>query len=147
MRIDRHQAHPEDDKNIKLLPVSAASAVRGFQLYVFPEPPETNSLEIINIIAGGETYPIDPNTNFFKSLLAGPDITNAIVQVRASGNFYNATSLPIAVVVTPDNGPSTSYTNIFVRSGSPTTNSFTVTIPSGTTSAIHVWTLRKPITD
>ncbi len=145
MRIDRHQDHPEYDKNIKLLPASATSAVRGFQLFIFP--PETNSLEIISIIADGETYPIDPNTNFFKSLLAGPDITNAIVQVRASGNFYNATNIPIAVVVTPDNGPSTSYTNTLVRSGSPTTNSFTVTIPSGTTSAIHVWTLRNPTTN
>lgn len=147
MRIDRHQDNQKADEQIQMLPPNARRAVRGFQLFVFPEPPETNSLEIINIIADGETYPIDPSNNFFKSLLAGPDLTNAIVQVRSSGNFYNATSLPIAVVVTPDNGPSTSYTNTFVRSGSPTTNSFTVTIPSGTTSAIHVWTLRKPITD
>ena len=136
MRIDSTNTSAANTLQM-LLATTAASATRGAQGFVFPQD---NRLTITNVTAGSNTYSLNPSTPASISLPAGPAITNAIVEVRAEGQFYGATTVPIAVVVTPENGASATYTNSISISNNAGSTNVTVTIPTGTTSTLHVWT-------
>lgn len=133
IRIDSFERFP--GASLQYGTVRAASLTRGSQMFVFPQ---TNLLTIANVTVGANSYSLNTTNPASISLPAGPAITNAIVEVRAEGQFYGATTVPIAVVVTPENGASGTYTNtINLAAGS---TNVTVTIPAGTTSTLHVWT-------
>lgn len=120
---------------IQTSPTSALVSF-GSQTNIFPQD---NRLTIASVTVGGETNPINPLTPAAISLPAGAD-TNAIVRVVASGPFYGALSVPIAVVVTPENGPSATYTNDVSLLNSNGIANVTVTIPAGTISTLNAWT-------
>ena len=106
-------------------------------MFVFPQD---NRLTSASVTAGTNFYSLNPTNPASISLPAGPAITNATVEVRAEGLFYGASSVPIAVVVTPENGASATYTNSISISNNAGSTNVTVTIPTGTTSTLHVWT-------
>ena len=134
VRID--STNVTESRQVQMIPNNAASATRGSQGFVFPEP---NFLTITNVTIGNQTWVLHPSTNFSISLPAGPAV-NALVQIVASGSFYSNSFVPIAVVVTPDQGATTNYLSAISLSNNAGSTNVTVTIPTGTTSTLHVWT-------
>ena len=102
-------------------------------MYVFP--PGNPHLDIIE--AAGQSIPPGTTNGVTLTFPPGPD-TNITVRVQAT-NFTN--TVPIRVVVTPENSPSSSYdAAISMSQGNPASTNVVVTVPTGMTSTIHAWT-------
>lgn len=105
----------------------------GSQMYVFP-PGNSNRLEIVKL--GDRLIPSGSQSGVSITLPAGP-ATNLLVTLQATG-FTN--DLPIRVVLTPENGPSSSYDTNIVMAGGVSTVNVAVNIPFGTISHLAAWT-------
>ncbi len=136
IRIDSFERVP--GASLSYGTVNAVSFTRGSQMFTFP----TNSgvLEITRIEAAGVVTNVSSTAPAIIGLPAGQNVSNAVVRVVAIGSFYDATNVPISVVVTPDNGSAAAFNSSITLFGGRGSNDVTVTIPSGTVSAIHAWT-------
>ncbi len=121
------------DRNAFASITYAGTASRGSQMFVFP--PAAPRLDIIE--AAGTAIPEGTGQLVSVELPVGSS-TNQVVRVQAR-NFTN--DVPISVVVTPDHGPSRTFsTNISLASGNPPVAAVNVTIPAGTVNRINAWT-------
>lgn len=108
-------------------------ATHGSQMFVFPDRiPKLNVVEAAGrSISGGETGSVridlptgSPSTQRIK--IEAKDFTNAVVTLD--------------IVVTPENGPSTTYPAEIKTSDSPPQVSMDVAIPPGIPTRIFAWT-------
>jgi hypothetical protein len=106
----------------------------GSYMHVFPPGPVPR-LDILQ--AAGQNIPEGTNGQVRIVLPIGA-ATNQTVKVQAR-DFTGI--LPIHLVVTPDNAPSTTYTNqIDMTATNLALLTFNVQIPAGTASTINAWT-------
>ncbi|HXG48735.1 MAG TPA: hypothetical protein VNO52_14010 [Methylomirabilota bacterium] len=134
IRID--SANPSLAQALNTWPATAVSVTRGSQDIVFPED---NRLTITNVIVSSTNYAILPDTPATISLPAGSNVV-ATVAIAARGRFYGLSTVPLAVVVAPENGASSNYNAVINLAGERGGANVTVTIPAGTSSTLHVWT-------
>jgi hypothetical protein len=121
------------DRNAFRLITYAGTSSRGSQMFVFP--PVVPRLDIT--AAAGTTIAEGTGQSVSIELPVGSP-TNQVVRVQAR-NFAN--DVPIQVIVTPENGPSRTFsTNISLLSGNPPNVAVNVTIPLGTVNRINAWT-------
>jgi hypothetical protein len=114
-------------------PAPPSVASFGKVLIVFPD--QISRLSILR--AAGRDIPEGTNSPVVVLLPSGSD-TNQVVRVQAR-DFVG--TVPIEVVVTPENGPSRIYpAEINMASGSPAFTDVQVVVPVNTEAAIHAWT-------
>jgi hypothetical protein len=115
------------------LSLSGATVTRGAQMFVFPAV-----VPRLDIVAAAGQAIAEGAANSVQVDLPVGSPTNQTVVVQAR-DFSGL--LPIAVVVTPEVGPSTTYpAQIDMGSGNPARATVNVVIPIGTISRIHAWT-------
>jgi hypothetical protein len=105
---------------------------QGSQMFV--EPPAAGVLHITE--AAGQTIPVPAAAGVQVSLPAGSSQNR---QVKVAGNGF-AANVPISVVVTPENGPSTVYNAEIPIVGGNGEATVDVVIPVGGVTQIHAWT-------
>ncbi|MCI0536361.1 MAG: hypothetical protein L0Z50_14160 [Verrucomicrobiales bacterium] len=116
--------------NFGFSPNTTASV--GGLMVVFPDP--LPRLDIIE--AAGRVIPVDSGPS--QVLLPAGSSPNQTVKVRAR-DFGQ--SVPIRVVLTPDNGPSQAYeAQIDNAAANPAEASVNVTFPVNVLTHVHVWT-------
>lgn len=102
-------------------------------MFVFPTP--LPRLDIVE--ASGTTIPLDTDAPVTIQLPFG-SMTNRTVAVRAQ-DFVS--TVPISVVVTPDQGFPVTYTNVIDNlSVNPATNVIDIVVPVNIPVRIHAWT-------
>ena len=107
-------------------------ATRGTQMIVFP--PVIPRLDITQ--AAGTTIPLNTNGPVTINLVAGANPTNTVT-IRAQ-DFTN--SVPIRVVLTPENGASISYDITLNMTSNPAQTNVTVVFPIGVPTRVDAWT-------
>jgi hypothetical protein len=123
----------QDRLAFRSLALVGATVTRGAQMFVFPAV--QSRLDIIQ--AAGQSVPEGtPNPVQVQLPIGAPTNQTVVVQGR---NFTGL--VPIAVVVTPETGPSTTYSGqLDMSTGNPAQATFNVVIPSGNVSQIAAWT-------
>jgi hypothetical protein len=109
-----------------------AYATRGSQLFVFP--PNPGRLDIIE--AAGRSIAENATSSVEVSLPADAPATQT---VKIQAKNFTAT-VPIRLVVTPENAPSTVRDTEIAVTGGTGVISVEVTLPAGQISQIDVWT-------
>ena len=107
-------------------------ATRGTQMFVFP--PVIPRLDITS--AAGQNIALNTNGPVTIQLPAGANPTN-IVTLRAQ-DFTNA--VPVRLVLTPENGASTSYDFTINMTSNPAQTNVTVVLPIGVPIRVDAWT-------
>lgn len=122
-----------DRSSLSKITLAGQASVGSF-MAVFPGP--VPRLDIVD--AAGTAIP-EGNADPVSILLPFGSTTNRAVTVQARD--FNA-SVPIAVVLTPESGPSQTYqTNINNTAGNnPATVTVNVTVPVNTKVAVNAWT-------
>jgi hypothetical protein len=114
------------------LSVSGVSSI-GSRMVVFP--PVIPQLDIIEV--AGTAIPEGTNSAVSIELPIGSP-TNQTVKVQAR-NFTN--DVPIRVVVTPENAPSSTYDAVILQaSGNPPSTNVDVVLPAGQIYHVDAWT-------
>ncbi len=106
---------------------------RGAQMFVLPTP--LPRLDIVE--AAGRAIPEGTGSLVSVELPVGSS-TNQVIRIQAR-NFTN--DVPIAVAITPENGPSRIFQAVVLQnSGNPPIAAVNVVIPPGTVNRINAWT-------
>jgi hypothetical protein len=122
----------QDNLSYRTLRVTGFSS-RGTRMVVF----STNAPRLDIIEVAGQAIPEGTN-NAVQFVLPAEASTNQTVTVQAR-NFTN--DVPIRVVITPENGPSSSFDAVILQaSGNPPSATVPVIIPAGSVCQINAWT-------
>ena len=105
---------------------------QGSQMFV--DPPAGGVLNIVE--AAGQTIPVPATAGVQVNLPAGSSQNR---QVKVAGSGFGA-NVPIRVVVTPENGASSSYDAEIPIVGGNGQVTVDVVIPVGGVTQIHAWT-------